>query len=367
MVDVPFLPLSRMNSGYVAEFLSRLPELIETDSLILGRAVSEFEAEFASYCGVSSSIGVANGFDGLRACLLACGIGAGDEVIVPANTFIASLLAVSSVGATPVPLEPNEETLCLDETGLDAALSKRTRAIIPVHLYGRIAHIDEIAAFAEANKLCLIEDAAQAHGAIYKGRRAGALGDAAAFSFYPGKNLGALGDAGAVTTNSVDLAQKVRLIRNYGSTEKYVHEIKEGQNSRLDTLQALFLSIKLRDLERSNAERRRLAKIYMEGIRHDVVGLPAWPTVADAHVWHLFVIRSRYRDALKEHLWRAGISTHVHYPVPPHRQGAYSGFFSRPFPFTERLHQEVLSLPLYPGLSWDEQQHVIGTINDWNP
>jgi dTDP-4-amino-4,6-dideoxygalactose transaminase len=362
---VPFLPLSQVNAPYMPGFLSALPGLIDTDSLINGDALSRFESEFASYCGTRTALGVGNGLDGLRISLLACGVGEGDEVIVPANTFIATLLAISSVGAVPVLVEPNEESFCLDGSRLEDYVTERTRAIIPVHLYGRVAHMDEIVRFARERGLWVIEDAAQAHGAAFDGRRVGGLGDMASFSFYPGKNLGALGDAGAITTDNEALAEKVKLIRNYGSPEKYVHALKCGQNSRLDTLQALFLSFKLQDLDRCNAQRRGQAQAYVDGIRNPNIRLPVIPRDPSSHVWHLFVVRVDDRKSLQQHLGDRGIQTLVHYPIPPHKQSAYQELNQVSLPLTERIHDEVLSLPVYPGLTRQQQMLVIEALNAW--
>lgn len=364
---VPFLPLSRLNAPYVAKYLELLPGVIEKDSLILGHAVEAFEKEFARYCGAEHALGVGNGLEGLRLCLLACGIGPGDEVIVPANTFIATVLAVTSVGAKPVLVEPNDDTFCLDSGELKKHLTSRTKVIMPVHLYGQVADMDGITDFAKANNLLVIEDAAQAHGAEHCGKRAGAIGHCASFSFYPGKNLGALGDAGGVTTNDAKIARKIQLLRNYGSPKKYVHDYAMGGNSRLDTIQALFLSIKLADLDRCNAERRLVAKTYIDGITHNQIRTPAAPADPNAHAWHLFVIRTRFRDDLQTHLEESGVHTLVHYPTPPHRQKAYEALADLRLPVTERMHQEVLSLPIFPDMEPDEQARVIEAVNGWRP
>lgn len=363
---VPFLPLSMINARYTEEYLKRLPDLLAKDSLILGDAVEAFEADFARYCGVGHAIGVGNGLEALRLILLALGIGPGDEVIVPANTFIATLLAVSSVGAKPVPVEPDARTCNLDPARLEAARTSRTKALMPVHLYGRLAAMDEIIAFARRHGLYVIEDAAQAHGAAQNGVRAGAFGDAAGFSFYPGKNLGALGDAGGVTTNDPEIARRVRLLRNYGSPQKYVHTLKDGCNSRLDTLQALFLSIKLADLDRCNAERRAHARAYAQRMAHPLVLPPDIPENDMAHVWHLYVVRTSRRASLQNHLAQAGVQTLIHYPHPPHRQEAYPELGALSLPDTERMHEEVLSLPIFPGMTAEQQAIVVEAVNAWS-
>ena len=321
---------------------------------ILGKEVSAFEREFADYCGSSHCVGVANGLDALFLILKAYGIGPGDEVIVPANTYIATWLAVSHAGATPVPVEPIGATYNLDPANIEAAITPNTRAIMVVHLYGQPCDMNPINAIARRHGLKVIEDAAQSHGARYRGQRVGTLGDAAGFSFYPGKNLGALGDAGAVVTEDFELAERVRMLRNYGSAMKYYNEVR-GFNSRLDELQAAFLREKLPLLDADNDKRRALAQQYLRELEGSGLLLPA---VAEATepVWHVFVVRSSARDALRAHLQSAGIETVTHYPLPPHLQRAYRD--STPagvsFPVTERIHREVLSLPMGPTMTPDQ-------------
>lgn len=328
---------------------------------ILGEELRAFESEFAAYCGVKHCIGTGNGLDALHLILRAMDIGPGDEVIVPANTFIATWLAVSYAGAVPVPVEPLESTYNLDPSRLEEAITPRTRAVIAVHLYGQPADMDSIREIARAHNLKVIEDAAQAHGARYKGRRTGGLGDAAGFSFYPGKNLGAFGDGGAVTTDDDTLADRVRLLRNYGSPVKYAHDIK-GFNSRLDELQAAFLRVKLTRLDAWNDRRRRLATQYLDGLSTiPGVVLPHVPAWAEP-VWHLFVIRTPHRDLLQRRLAERGIETLIHYPVPPHKQGAYKEMAGRSYPVTERLHGEVLSLPMGPAMTDDDVSCVISAL-----
>uniref|UniRef100_A0A832EJR2 DegT/DnrJ/EryC1/StrS family aminotransferase n=1 Tax=Desulfacinum infernum TaxID=35837 RepID=A0A832EJR2_9BACT len=330
---------------------------------VLGEELAAFESEFAAYCGVKHCIGTGNGLDALHIILRAMDIGPGDEVIVPANTFIATWLAVSFAGAVPVPVEPLESTYNLDPARLEEAVTPRTRAVIAVHLYGQPADMDPIREIARAHNLKVIEDAAQAHGARYKGRRTGGLADAAGFSFYPGKNLGAFGDGGAVTTDDDTLADRVRILRHYGSPVKYVHDVK-GFNSRLDELQAAFLRVKLKRLDAWNDRRRRVAAQYVEGLA-TVPGLvlPHVPEWAEP-VWHLFVIRTPHRDVLQRRLAERGIETLIHYPIPPHKQGAYKEMAGRPCPVSERLHAEVLSLPMGPAMTDDDVSCVISALKE---
>jgi dTDP-4-amino-4,6-dideoxygalactose transaminase len=309
-------------------------------------------------------VGVANGLDALRLSLLAMGIGAGDEVIVPSNTYIATWLAVSQTGALPVPVEPQDSTYNLDPERIEAAITPRTRAILPVHLYGQPADIDPIVSIAEKHGLRVLEDAAQAHGARYKGRRVGGHGDVVAWSFYPGKNLGALGDAGAVTTNDSELADRIRVLRNYGSRVKYVNEV-QGCNSRLDPVQAAALRVKLRHLDEWNARRAAIAARYTAELAETGLTLPAVPAWADP-VWHLYVVRSEKRDALQAFLNNAGVGTLIHYPIPPHLSGAYSnlGFAAGSLPVAEEIASTVLSLPIGPHLSAEALDTVIGTFKE---
>lgn len=330
---------------------------------ILGGELQAFESEFAAYCDVKHCIGTGNGLDALHLILRAMEIGPGDEVIVPANTFIATWLAVSYAGAVPVPVEPLESTYNMDPARIEEAITPRTRAVIAVHLYGQPADMDPIREIARAHNLRVIEDAAQAHGARYKGRRTGSLGDAAGFSFYPGKNLGAFGDGGAVTTNSDSLAERVRLLRNYGSSVKYLNEDK-GFNSRLDELQAAFLRVKLTRLDAWNDRRRLVAARYAERLATlPGIVLPHVPHWAEP-VWHLFVIRTKHRDVLQRRLAERGIETLIHYPVPPHKQGAYKEMAGRSYPVTERIHAEVLSLPMGPAMTDDDISCVASALED---
>lgn len=348
-MKIPFLDLGAAHQEIRAELDSIYSNIIESGYFVLGREVEQFEEAFASYCNVTHCIGVGNGLDALHLILRGYEIGVGDEVIVPANTFIATWLAVTYAGARPVPVEPDEATHNIDPTRIEEAITPRTKAIIAVHLYGQPADMDPICAIAQKYGLKVIEDAAQAHGAEYRGRRVGSLGGAAGFSFYPGKNLGALGDGGAITTSDAKLAKKLRALRNYGSEVKYQHLYK-GYNSRLDELQAAVLRAKLRHLDEWNTRRRVIAKQYFELLaENSACDLPFVADYANP-VWHLFVVRSSQREQLQERLTKAGVGTVVHYPVPPHRQAAYTDLLLNEgaFPISERLAREVLSLPLYP-------------------
>jgi dTDP-4-amino-4,6-dideoxygalactose transaminase len=366
-VKVPFLDLKDLYLELKEELDAACLRVMESGQYILGREVEAFEEEFVAYCETEHCIGVGNGGDALYLILRAYGIGRGDEVIVPAHTFIATWIAVSRTGAKPVPVEPVEATYNIDSEHVAAAITPHTRAIIPVHLYGQPADMDSLRKIGSEYNLKLIEDAAQAHGACYKGRRVGSLGDAAGFSFYPGKNLGAFGDGGAVVTNDVKLAHKVRILRDYGSRGKYHHEVR-GMNSRLDELQAALLRVKLTKLDEWNARRKALASRYLETLR-DVsdLALPFVPNWAEP-VWHLFVIRHPQRDVLEKHLTRAGIGTLLHYPIPPHLSGAYakeSGMV-RKLPITEALANETLTLPIGPHVSISDLSLVDSALRSWS-
>ena len=366
-MDVPFLDV---RAGYF-ELREELDDahrrVMLSGSYILGREVAAFEEEFAAFVGVRHCVSVGNGLEALALILRGLSIGDGDEVLVPAHTFIGTWLAVSAVRATPVPVEPDECTLNLAARNLAGALTPRTRAILPVHLYGQPADMQPILDFARHHGLRVIEDAAQAHGASYRGRRAGALGDAAAFSFYPSKNLGCFGDGGAVTTNDAALADRVRRLRNYGSVQKYQHDLA-GTNSRLDELQAAFLRVKLRALDRWNARRALHARHYQEAL----AGVPTLtlPGVAQETdpAWHLFAIRHGDRDGLRKHLDESGVATLVHYPVPPHRSPAYcSTHGTAELPLAERLGREVLSLPVGPHQTPEQARAVTAAILRFQP
>lgn len=360
---IPFLDFARVQAEYAAELLAACGRVLCSGSLILGPEVAAFETEFAAYCGTRHCVGVANGLEALTLVLRAWGVGPGDEVIVPSNTYIATWLAVTHVGATPVPVEPERRSCNLAPDLIEPALTPRTRAILPVHLYGHSADMDPINEIAERHGLKVLEDNAQAHGAGYKGRRTGALGHAAATSFYPTKNLGALGDAGAVTTDDGALADRLRVLRNYGSRQRYLNEVA-GFNSRLDELQAAMLRVKLAHLDEANAKRARLAATYREelGGLADLI-LPE-PLAWAEPVWHLFVVRTPRREHLVRALAAAQIGTLIHYPVPPHRSGAYAGSpaASMPLPVADELAESVLSLPLNPALTLENVQTVARAV-----
>lgn len=361
-MKVPFLELGQAYQELQAELEAAVLGSLRTGWYIGGHEVETFERAFADYVGAGHGIGVSNGLDALMLALRAWGIGPGDEVIVPSNTFIATWFAVSQCGATPVPVEPLAATFNLDPTLVEAAITPRTRAIIPVHLYGQPADMDAIMAIARTRGLRVLEDAAQAHGARYKGRRVGTEGDAAAWSFYPGKNLGAFGDAGGLTSNDAALAEGVRALRNYGSQVKYVSDVIGG-NHRLDPLQAAALGVKLRHLDAWNARRVRIAARYSEELRGSAVQLPQVPEWAEP-VWHLYVVQTPEREALQRHLAEAGIGSQIHYPIPPHLQKAYAdaGYAEGSFPIAERMAREVLSLPMGPQLSDAQQTEVIRAV-----
>jgi len=364
MIQIPFLDLEQLHDGIREPLEAAFRRVLKSGWFILGPEVEAFEAEFARYSGVQQCVGVGNGLDALRLILLAYDIGPGDEVVVPSNTFIATWLAVSECGATPVAAEPRPDTYNLDPDSLPAAITPRTRAIIPVHLYGQPADMDRINSIARQHGLVVIEDAAQAQGAQYKGKRAGSLGHAAATSFYPGKNLGALGDAGAILTNDGAIADKVRALRNYGSRTKYQHDVL-GCNTRLDEMQAAFLRVKLNYLDDWNVRRARLARRYSRLLQDMGLELPCVPDWADP-VWHLYVVRSPSREALRSHLANRGISTVIHYPIPPHRQACYAEFSSLKLPLAEKLASEVLSLPLSPILTEQAMDHVVEAVREFS-
>jgi dTDP-4-amino-4,6-dideoxygalactose transaminase len=348
---IPFLKLASMHAEMSEDLEAAFKRVLNSGNFILGEELARFERDFAGYCESKYCIGVGNGLDALHLILRGYGIGAGDEVIVPAHTFIATWLAVSQAGATPVPVDVDLQTGNIDPSLIEAAITEKTRAIIPVHLYGQAADMGAIRNIAEARGIKVIEDAAQAHGARYQDQMAGSLGDAAGFSFYPGKNLGALGDGGAVVTSDPLLASEIYRLRNYGSEAKYHHSV-QGWNSRLDELQAAFLNVKLGYLDGWNKARRLAATTYLSGLKDlPDVTLPAVPSRTEA-AWHLFVIRTPERDALQSHLTACGIGSLIHYPVPPHLQGAYSGMGLNKgsFPIAERWSSEALSLPLWPGV-----------------
>lgn len=350
-MKVPFLDLKSPYIELKDELDAAYRRVMESGWYILGQEVEAFEAEFTAYCETKHCIGVANGLDALHLIVRAYGIGPGDEVIVPSNTYIATWLAVTHAGATPVPVEPDDRTYNIDPTKIEQAITPKTKAIMVVHLYGQTADMDPINAIARKHGLKVVEDCAQAHGARYKGRRAGSLGDAAGFSFYPGKNLGAIGDGGAITTSDNELADRLKVLRNYGSLIKYQNDVV-GFNSRLDELQAAFLRVKLAKLDEWNERRKQIAAEYLDQLKANTnLVLPFVPDWADP-VWHLFVVRVQKREEVQKKLVEAGIGTMIHYPIPPHLQKAYAelGSVKGRFPIAEIIHDEVLSLPMGPSI-----------------
>ncbi len=362
MKEVPFLELGQTYIEIKAELDAAYQRVMDSGWYILGEEAAAFEREFAAYCGARHCVGVGNGLEALQLIFRAYGIGANDEIIVPANTYIATWLAVSNSGATVVPVEPDERTFNLDPRRIETAITSKTKAILPVHLYGQPAEMDAINEVAQRHGLKVIEDAAQAHGARYGDRMVGSLGDAAGWSFYPTKNLGAYGDAGAVTTDDDELAQRIRLLRNYGSKSKYYNG-ERGFNSRLDELQAALLRVRLKHLDEWNERRVRIAERYLNELEGTRLLLPLIAEGA-APVWHLFVVRSKARDELKRQLKEAGIGALVHYPIPAHLQEAYAdlGKPAGSYPLTEAIHNEVLSLPMGPHLSELDQARVIQAV-----
>lgn len=362
---INFLDLKSINKQYQNELKDAFARVIDSGWYIMGNELAHFEDEFASYCGTKHTIGVANGLDALILVLRAWKelgkLKSGDEVIVQANTYIASILAITENDLTPILVEPNASTYNLDPELVRAAITPRTKVILPVHLYGQLSPMPELMAIAEEHDLLVLEDCAQAHGAKINGKRSGNWGHAAGFSFYPGKNLGALGDAGAITTNDDELAQTLKALRNYGSHKKY-ENLYQGVNSRLDELQAAILRVKLPHLDEETQRRQQIAKIYRANINNHLVQVPQ-VTLEEQHVWHLFVIRSEHREKLQVWLNEHNIQTLIHYPIPPHKQKAYCEWNSLSLPLTETLHQEVLSLPLDPTMSDDAIRDVINAVN----
>lgn len=365
-ITIPFLNMKEPYMELREELDAAYRRVMESGWYILGEEVEAFEQEFAAYVGVKHCIGVGNGLEALHLILRAAGIGEGDEVIVPANTYIATWLAVSYAGATPVPVEPVESTYNIDPERIEAAITPNTKAILAVHLYGQSADMDPINEIAARHGLMVFDDAAQAHGARYKGKRVGSLCDATGWSFYPGKNLGAFGDAGAVTTNDDHLTERLRILRNYGSQTKYYNQVK-GFNSRLDPLQAAFLRVKLPYLDEWNMRRQQIVRLYLGALSSQRgLKLPIVPDWAES-AWHLFVIRYPQRDQLQHYLGEQGIGTLIHYPVPPHLQEAYREIkmSQSSFPITETIHREVLSLPIGPHLPLVEAQKVVNAIQEF--
>jgi dTDP-4-amino-4,6-dideoxygalactose transaminase len=368
---IKFLDLKQINAQYADDLKQVASEIIDSGWYLFGERLSRFESSLSEFCGVKHAIGVANGLDALRLILKAyieLGImQENDEIIVPANTYIASILAITDNRLKPVLVEPDINTYNLDISLIEKRITERTRAIMLVHLYGQVCWSDQLLEIARKYKLKIIEDNAQAIGAIWNGKRSGSLGDAAGFSFYPGKNLGALGDSGAVTCNNDELAEVIRCIANYGSNIKYKNQY-QGLNSRLDEIQAAFLTVKLKYIDTENQKRRDFAQYYCENINHPGIILPITNSQSltpnqYSHVWHLFVIRTLMRDKLQSYLLANGIQTLIHYPIPPHKQSAYKDWNSLSLPITEKIHHEVLSLPMGPLLSQSDTEKIVDVIN----
>jgi dTDP-4-amino-4,6-dideoxygalactose transaminase len=364
-MNIPFVDLQTQYQSLKPEMDAAVLAVMQRGDFVLGGAVTEFERAFAEYCGAPHCVGVDSGYSALELIVRAYDIGPGDEIIAPANTFIATTLAISNTGATPVLVDCDPETYNIDVTQIEAAITPRTKAIMPVHLYGQTADMDAILAIARKRGLYVFEDAAQAAGARYKGRRAGSLGDAAGFSFYPGKNLGAYGDGGAVTTHSAEIAEKIRLLRNIGQKVKYYHEVK-GFNNRLDTMQAAVLKVKLPHLDDWNASRRRAAATYADLLADLPLVMPSTADYAE-HIFHLYVVRVSNREALMDHLRSKGIASGLHYPIPIHLQPAYSelGYSRGDFPVTEAYADTIVSLPIYPELDDAKVAYVVEAIREF--
>lgn len=365
---IPFLDLKEINKKYQIELKEACNRVIDSGWYIMGKELEAFEQEFANYCGSKKAIGVANGLDALVLTLRAWKeIGKlcdGDEVIVPANTYIASILAISENKLTPVLVEPDPATFNLTAEGIAKSITAKTKVILPVHLYGQISPMREIMRLAKQHNLLVLEDCAQAHGAMIDGKKAGTWGDAGAFSFYPGKNLGALGDAGAVVTDDDELFEVLSALRNYGSHEKYKNKYK-GVNSRLDEIQAAMLRVKLKHLDNEIKARQNVAKLYLDGIKNPLVELPE-VTNPECHVWHLFVVKTAQREKLANYLTANGVQSLIHYPIPPHKQDAYKEFENEFFAVSEQIHEQVLSIPMSPVMNSADITFIIKVLNNWN-
>ena len=360
---IKFLDLEKVNNRFRSEIDSRIKQILDKGWYLQGEENEKFSKDFAAFCGTKYALGVANGLDALRLIVKAYGFGVGDEIIVPANTYIATILAISDNGCTPVLVEPDINTYNINPDLIEEKITSKTKAIMVVHLYGQAVQMQKIWDLAKKYNLKVFEDAAQAHGAMYQGRRTGNLSDAAAFSFYPGKNLGCMGDGGAVTTNDEEIFNKIKALANYGSDRKY-HHIYKGLNSRLDEIQAAVLDVKLPHLDADNNRRREIAKYYRENIKNPKIILPQ--TYDDkATVWHVFVVRTQNRDEFQKYLADKGIQTLIHYPTPPHKQDAYKEWNNLSFPITEEIHRTIISLPMSPVMTQEEVQKVVDIINVW--
>lgn len=358
---IKFLDLEKINNRFRKEIDERIKNILDKGWYLQGEENDKFSKHFAEYCGVKYVLGVANGLDALRLIIKASGFGEGDEIIVPANTYIATILAISDNGCTPVLVEPNINTYNIDPDKIEAAITPRTKAIMVVHLYGQAVQMQKVWDLAKKYNLKVFEDCAQAHGAIYQNKRVGSLSDAGAFSFYPGKNLGALGDAGAIATNDEDLYLRAKALANYGSDRKY-HHIYKGLNSRLDEIQAAVLDVKLPHLDKDNARRREIAAYYRSHITNPKIILPQTYD-ENAAVWHVFVVRTKERDAFQQYLSDNGVQTIIHYPCPPHKQLAYKEWNNLSYPISEEIHNTIISLPISPVMTDDEVEKVVEIVN----
>ena len=360
---IKFLDLEKVNNRFRCEIDSRIKTVLDKGWYLQGEENEKFSKDFAAFCGTKYALGVANGLDALRLIIKAHGFGAGDEIIVPSNTYIATILAITDNGCIPVLVEPDINTYNINPDLIEEKITSKTKAIMVVHLYGQAVQMQKIWDLAKKYNLKVFEDCAQAHGAIYLGKRVGNLSDAGAFSFYPGKNLGCLGDGGAVTTNDEEIYNKIKALANYGSDRKY-HHIYKGLNSRLDEIQAAVLDVKLPHLDADNEVRRKIAKYYRENIKNPKIILPK--TYDDkATVWHVFVVRTQNRDEFQKYLADNGIQTLIHYPTPPHKQDAYKEWSNMSFPISEEIHRTIISLPMSPVMTQEEIQKVVDVVNDW--
>ena len=360
---ISFLDLEKVNNRFRQEIDMRIKDILDRGWYLQGEENEKFCQNFASYCGSKYALGVGNGLDALRLIIKAYGFGKGDEIIVPANTYIATILAITDNGCTPILIEPDINTYNINPDLIEAAITPRTKAIMVVHLYGQAVEMEKIWKIAQKHDLKVFEDSAQAHGAKYQGRMTGNLSDAAAFSFYPGKNLGCLGDGGAITTNDEGIYQKVKALANYGSDRKY-HHIYKGLNSRLDEIQAAVLDIKLPYLDADNKRRREISTYYRNNINNPLIVLPKTYD-EEAHVWHVFAVRTKERDRFQEYLRSKGVQTIIHYPTPPHKQEAYKEWNNRSYPITEQIHKEIISLPISPVMTDDEVVELVRIVNEY--
>lgn len=360
---IKFLDLKKINNRYREEIASRIKDILDKGWYLQGEENENFTKNFANFCGTKFALGVANGLDALNLIIKAYGFGNGDEIIVPANTYIATILAISENGCIPILVEPDIKTYNINPDSIEEKITSKTKAIMVVHLYGQAVQMEKIWKIAKKYNLKIIEDSAQAHGAIYQENRTGNLGDASGFSFYPGKNLGCMGDGGAVTTNDEELFNKIKAIANYGSDRKY-HHIYKGVNSRLDEIQAAVLDIKLKHLDSDNNKRREISKYYRENIKNSKIILPETYD-EKSHVWHIFAVRTQNRDEFQKYLTEKGIQTIIHYPTPPHKQGAYKEWNNLSFPITEEIHNTILSLPISPVMTDSEIEKVVEVVNEY--